>query len=319
MKKNILILFATIYFPPIMAQTIESTLCRMTNQIIDRFELCAFDNDRYAAYPKDKTPNRYIPSMRIYFFADSVESDTSSFLSWEKLSRYWADAHIGGVWDPIYRKSKLDWSQAKDSLFLYLKILKNRNDNSRLIQNEIQGFLRCYLQPDAIIYPAFVYYSTVDAAGKPIEWNWCKLQATPYWQDGSGSRPVACLNSSTCWYLKDGEIYTGVLLDNQDSLILLGPQAYMDSLHVYPSFARYFNGIGENQCIPPYIRSGIVSSLFLRELASASQHRLTKREKRSLYDGLYFVMGFPTKDYPQIYVDYAFPSCVSAIPESASK
>ena len=286
------------------AQDVELVLGGMENQIVTKFERQAFDTRRYVAYPEDKTPSRYIPSMRVYFFADSMQPDTSAFLSGEKIAKCWTDAYIGAVCDPIYRKPKLAPSQAKDSLRM---CLKNRfASGNTLIQNQIWRFLIAFLRPDAILYPAFVYYSVLDSTGVPIEWNWCKMKVVPFWQDGTSEPPVACLESRRGWLLKDGSIYTGAMLDVRDSLVLLGIQAYMDSLRVYPSFARYFNGLDTGQCIPSSIRSRIASILAWRE--DSAQRRVTRKERRKFrYGGLYFLMGFPSPDWSVVYEDYPFP------------
>lgn len=298
MQRGMLIILAFLA-QVVSGQNIGAILAEKQQEINSCFGR-TFVNKEYGKYcryyrPRGVTSDQYVPTVRVYFFADSLLSDTCASLLEQKM-QFWEDTYIGTILGWEFFKIAIGARQAKDSLVWYLKS-RSKDIHNLGIHHKIRYFLRGYLQPDAILYPYWLYYCNLDSLGDPIEWRWIKdMSLLQVERNGERERALACIGSVTDgeWLLKDGRIYTGVSLDSTGSLLLLGIQSYLDSLYVYPSFARYFNALNNGNCIPRRYRHRIVECLNMKQDKLYSDYS-RKELHEYLYEGLYFMMAFPSR------------------------
>lgn len=249
----------------------------------------------------------FMPCVRIYLFADSLQPFESDRLSAENMGGRWSDIHVGGWYGNFYLEAFSHLEQDRDSLLACLE--------KRICPSF--SCLAHYMGADAIVIPCWVYYGPEDPEATPMEFGWvsptgrglCLLGFCDYWVDGEmhfwhgdppsrqvvekyTERTVLCLREQYReWILKDGVIYTGVHVDSSGNVVLEGSQEYLDRLSVYPSFARYFNRFDNSRCIPKEIRPLLVQCL---ELIQEPVHLPKKRDfKHVQYMGRYVAMDFP--------------------------
>ena len=104
----------------------------------------------------------FMPCVRIYLFADSLQPFESDRLSAENMGGRWSDIHVGGWYGNFYLEAFSHLEQDRDSLLACLE--------KRICPSF--SCLAHYMGADAIVTPCWVYYGPEDPEATPMEFGW---------------------------------------------------------------------------------------------------------------------------------------------------